>query len=168
MPRWNRALVTGASSGIGAAIARQLAADGVELVVVARDTGRLQALADELAVDVEVLAADLTQPADVERVAERLTATDAPVDLLVNNAGFGFVGRFTDLPYDKEHAVVAVNVVAVHRLSQAAAIAMTGAGGGAIVNIASVVGYLPAAGSATYAATKAFRSEEHTSELQSH
>jgi uncharacterized protein len=79
MSSWNRALVTGASSGIGAATARRL-------------------------------AADLTRSSDVERVAERLAAIEAPIDLLVNNAGFGFVGKYTELPYDKEHAVVAVNV----------------------------------------------------------
>lgn len=156
MTRWKRALVTGASSGIGASIARQLAADGTELVVVARDTARLEALAADLPVAVEVLGADLAHGDDLERVALRLTATEAPVDLLVNNAGFGFVGPYPDLPYEGERDVVAVNVVAVHRLSHAAASAMTRAGGGAILNIASVAGYLPSAGSATYAATKAF------------
>jgi hypothetical protein len=156
MSRWNRALVTGASSGICAAIARRLAADGTALVVVARDTGRLRTLADELPVPVEVLTADLADAADLERVAHRLSATDSPIDLLVNNAGLGFSGNFIELPYEREQAVVAVNVVAVHRLSRAAAAAMAGAGTGAIVNIASVAGYLPAAGSATYAATKAF------------
>jgi short-subunit dehydrogenase len=156
MPRWNRALVTGASSGIGAAIARQLAADGTELVVVARDRLRLDALAAEVAVDTEVLVADLRDPADVAVVAARLGATDEPIDLLVNNAGLGFTGRFAELDPARERDVVAVNVLALHELSHAAAVAMSAAGTGGILNIASVAGYLPSAGGATYAATKAF------------
>jgi short-subunit dehydrogenase len=156
MPRWNRALVTGASSGIGAAIARQLAADGTELVVVARDRLRLDALAAEVEVDTEVLVADLSDSADVAVVAARLGATDEPIDLLVNNAGLGFTGRFAELDPARERDVVAVNVLALHELSHAAAVAMSAAGTGGILNIASVAGYLPSAGGATYAATKAF------------
>ncbi|MEZ5245798.1 MAG: SDR family oxidoreductase [Acidimicrobiales bacterium] len=156
MPRWNRALVTGASSGIGAAIARQLATDGTRLVVVARDRNRLEALAAEAGVDTEVLVADLSDPADVAMVAARLGATDEPIDLLVNNAGLGFTGRFAELDPARERGVVAVNVVALHELSHAAAVAMSAAGTGGILNIASVAGYLPSASGATYAATKAF------------
>jgi short-subunit dehydrogenase len=156
MPRWNRALVTGASSGIGASIARRLAADGTDLVVVARDRDRLEALAATVPVQIEVLAADLSERADVGRVADRIRSTDAPVDLLVNNAGLGFTGRFAELDYERERGVVAVNVLALHELSHAAAVAMSAAGTGGILNIASVAGYLPSAGGATYAATKAF------------
>jgi len=156
MPRWNRALVTGASSGIGAAIARRLAADGTALVVVARDRERLETLAADVAVDVEVLEADLSDPVDVARVASRLRGDDAPIDLLVNNAGLGFMGRFADADYERERGVVAVNVLALHELSHAAAATMSAAGTGGILNVASVAGYLPSAGSATYAATKAF------------
>ena len=156
MPRWNRALVTGASSGIGAAIARQLAADGTELVVVARDRSRLDALAAAVDVETEVLVADLSDPADVALVAARIRSTDDPVDLLVNNAGLGFTGRYADLDQAQERGVVAVNVVALHELSHAAAVAMSATRRGGILNIASVAGYLPSAGGATYAATKAF------------
>ncbi len=156
MPPWNRALVTGASSGIGASIARQLAAQGVALVVVARDRQRLETLAAGVSVDVEVLVADLANPIDVARVADRLRSPDAPIDLLVNNAGLGFSGPYAALDYEAERRVVAVNVSALHELSHAAAESMAAAGSGAILNIASVAGYLPVGGSATYAATKAF------------
>lgn len=156
MSRWNRALVTGASSGIGASIARRLGADGTDLVVVARDRARLDALAAELPVSVEVLVADLSDAADVARVAERIRADHEPVDLLVNNAGLGFTGRFAELDYERERGVIVVNVLALHELSHAAATTMSARGAGGILNIASVAGYLPSAGGATYAATKAF------------
>jgi short-subunit dehydrogenase len=156
MPRWNRALVTGASSGIGAAIARQLADDGTDLVVVARDRARLDELAADAGVDVEVLGADLSIRDDVAGVAARRRAEERPVDLLVNNAGLGFTGRFADLDYERERGVVAVNVLALHELSHAAAVAMSTAGRGGILNIASVAGYWPSKSGATYAATKAF------------
>lgn len=156
MSSWERALVTGASSGIGREIARQLAAEGVDLVVVARDEKRLEALADELDVEVEVLVADLSDPDEVAVVGQRLAADDEPVDLLVNNAGFGQTGDFLDLDIDREGDVVGVNLVALHRLCHAAGAAMRARGGGGILNISSLASYLPAPGSATYAATKAF------------
>lgn len=154
--RWNRALVTGASSGIGDAIARQLAADGTELVVVARDEARLRALASELGEDrVEVLVADLADRAALATVEARLGA-DPAIDLLVNNAGFGFTGPFVDLDIDRECSVLAVNVEAVMRLSHAAGAAMRARGRGGILNVSSVAGTVPAPNSATYASTKAF------------
>lgn len=156
MPRWNRALVTGASSGIGTEMARLLADDGTDLVIVARDTARLEALAGELAVDTEVLTADLSDPTDVARVAARLGAESSPIDLLVNNAGLGFVGRFTDLDAQREGEVVQVNAVAVHQLCHAAAKSMVAAGRGGILNVASVTAFIPSAEGATYAATKSF------------
>ncbi len=156
--RWNRALVTGASSGIGDACARVLAAEGTDLVVVARDRDRLQRLAGELgsAVDVEVLAADLADPDQLACVEERLAGDDDPVDLLVSNAGFGKTGDFVELDIDVEAQVVAVNVTAVLRLAHAAGRRMASAGSGSILNVSSVAAYLPGPGSATYAATKAF------------
>ena len=84
--------MTGASSGIGREIARQLAAEGTALVVVARDAARLEALAAEVAVAVEVLVADLADPAQLAAVEARLADADRPVDLVVNNAGFGTYG----------------------------------------------------------------------------
>ncbi len=173
---WGRALVTGASAGLGAAFARELAAGGVELVLVARDGERLESLAAELPVPVEVLVADLADPADLARVAARLSASHPaepgdelpagaaqgdkvrgrPIDLLVNNAGFGTVGAFVDLPIEGGERQVSVNILAVQRLTHAAGTAMAARGTGTILNVASVAGFRPAARSATYGATKAF------------
>jgi uncharacterized protein len=155
--QWKRALVTGASSGIGDAIARQLAAAGTELVVVARDQARLTALAAELGeARVEVLAADLADTEAVGMVEARLRGDDAPVDLLVNNAGFGFTGDYVDLDLDRELDVLAVNVAAVMRLSHAAGATMAARGTGGILNVSSVAGFVPSPRNATYGATKAF------------
>lgn len=157
MTRWNRALVTGASSGIGKAIAEQLAADGTRLVVVARDRDRLEALASSLAVEVEVLVADLADSDALAWVEGRLADQDEPIDLLVNNAGFGLTGPFHGLDIARESAVVAVNITALHRLTHAAAAAMVErGGGGGILNVSSIAAFAPAPSSATYAATKAF------------
>ncbi|MEZ5410529.1 MAG: SDR family oxidoreductase [Acidimicrobiales bacterium] len=156
---WRRALVTGASAGLGAAFARELAAGGAELVLVARNRERLEALARELPVPCDVLVADLADPADVARVAARTAGGDrdgSPVDLLVNNAGFGTVGDFVDRPIEGEERQVAVNVVALQRLTHAAGAAMVARGSGTILNVASVAGFRPAPRSATYGATKAF------------
>lgn len=159
---WERALVTGASSGIGMAFARVLAARGADLVVTARDGERLEALAAELrsgsgrGVDVEVLVADLADRAQLDSVVARLEADDRPIDLLVNNAGFGFSGDFVELDRDGETSVVDVNIVALHRLAHAAGTAMSARGRGGILNVSSIAGYGPAPRAATYAATKAF------------
>lgn len=157
--RWPRALVTGASSGIGEAIARRLAAEGSDLVVVARDTERLERLAAELSsahgVEVEVLGADLGDAAQ-RRVVEGCLSDDAPVDLLVNNAGFGTHGRFAELPADGEEREVQVNVIALQRLTSAALGPMVERGHGHVLNIASIAALYPVPGSATYGATKAF------------
>ena len=153
---WNRALVTGASSGIGKAIAEQLAAAGTALVVVARDTERLNALAADLPVDVEVLTADLADPEAVATVADRLRTTDAPSDLLVNNAGLGFAQPTLETPDADDELTVAVNVVALHRLTRAAGQAMVERGGGTILNVSSIAGDMPGPQSGTYNATKAF------------
>jgi short-subunit dehydrogenase len=159
MARWRRALVTGASSGIGEAFARWLAADGVDLVVVARRAERLEALATALRSSVcrvEVLPADLTDAAGLERVAARLTDAAAPVDLLVNNAGFGTFGSFWELPLDGELAEIDTNVTALVRLTHAALGRMVPEGRGAVLNVSSVAGNQPGPGNAVYAATKAF------------
>ena len=154
--RWNRALVTGASSGIGWEIALLLAAEGTELVVVARDRERLERLASLVGVPCEVLVADLADPLQLSLVEARL-ATAPFVDLLVNNAGFGFSGRFDQMDVEQETAVIAVNVTAVSRLSHAAATSMVGrTGRRSILNVSSLAGFIPAASSATYGATKAF------------
>jgi short-subunit dehydrogenase len=159
-PRWRRALVTGASSGIGSEFCRHLAADGTDLVVVARTRDRLDQLAAELTdahgIAVEVLTADLTISADLAVVEERVAATDDRVDLLVNNAGFGINGKFSEIPVDDEESEIKVNVVALLRLAHAAVGQMTDSGGGGILNVSSIAGFQPGPRSANYSATKAF------------
>jgi short-subunit dehydrogenase len=154
------ALVTGASVGIGRAFAAGLAARGDDLVVVARDAKRLDELARELEarhdVAVQVLPADLLTGEGLASVECRLDDLDAPVDLLVNNAGFGTYGRFVELEVEHEVEEVELNVVAVVRLTHAALRSMEPRRSGAILNVASVAAYQPSPTSATYGATKAF------------
>ena len=151
------ALVTGGTSGIGAAFARALAARGDHLVLVARDADRLTSTAAELherfGVDVEVLAADLAVRADVERIAARLGDAVRPVDLLVNNAGFGIRQRLVSEDLSAFEHGFDVMVHAVMTLSAAAARAMTARGGGSVVNVGSTAGYVTMGG---YSALKAF------------
>ena len=153
------ALVTGASSGIGAALTRRLAASGHDVVVVARDGGRLERLAADLkqAHDgrVEVLAADLADPAELARVAARIGEGD-PLDIVVNNAGFGAYGRFDQLPLGGQTGQVQLNVLALVVLSHAALAVMAARGSGGLLNVSSTAGFQPGPGSATYSATKAF------------
>ena len=151
------ALVTGASSGIGRCFADTLAARGYDVVAVARDKARLDDLAAEVGGErVEVLVADLTEPTDLARVEERLADADRPVDLLVNNAGFGTTGRFAETDADAEEGQILLNVVALTRLARAALPQMIGRRAGAVVNVGSIAGFSPAPGNATYGATKAY------------
>jgi short-subunit dehydrogenase len=154
-----RALVTGASSGIGHAFAERLARDGYDLVVVARSREPLEALAGEVAerhaVEVEVLVADLTDPGDLGRVEARLGQAPG-FDLLVNNAGVGTVGAFADRDLDGEETQIRLNVLALVRLTHAALATMLPHRHGAIVNVSSMAALAPYPFTATYAATKAF------------
>jgi short-subunit dehydrogenase len=154
------ALVTGASSGIGEHIARLAAADGADLVVVARRTERLDRLATAMRVahqvSVEVLTADLTQEAGVAAVQARLADPARPVELLVNNAGFGVSGEFADLAQDDVVGQVRLNALALVRLTHAALPQMLAAGHGGVLNVSSVAGFFAMPGSAVYSATKAF------------
>ncbi|WP_030164636.1 SDR family NAD(P)-dependent oxidoreductase [Spirillospora albida] len=155
---YRTALVTGASSGIGESFARILAGRGTDLVIVARRADRLDALARELVeryrVAVEVLAADLTDPGQRGEVERRLRAE--PVELLVNNAGYGAFGAFAEIPLDDQLAEIELNVSALVRLTHAALPGMLGRGRGGVLNVASMSGYAPSPGSATYGATKAY------------
>ena len=156
-PQKTTSLITGATAGIGHEYAVQLAARGGDLVLVARDTARLEQVAEELRrahqVEVEVLVADLTDRADLARVEARLADRDRPVDLLVNNAGFGLKKRFLDNTADEETAMLEVLVTAVLRLSHAALGAMAERGHGGIINVSSVAAFLPRG---SYSAAKAW------------
>ena len=157
MTTWKRALVTGPTAGIGREIARQLAADHVDLVLVARRADRLEELRAELSgVEVEVVVADLAKPDDLERVAARLALDAAPIDLLVNNAGYGTFGNVWELSPSDAQGQIDVNVSALVRLSHAAATHMVAAGHGTILNISSIAGNQPGPRNAVYGATKAF------------
>ncbi len=158
--RVQRALITGASRGIGAAFARRLAAEGAALVLVARSTSDLDALAVELRdahdADVEVIVADLGNPKHLAAVETRVASMHRPVDLLVNNAGFGSAGEFADLDVDRETQIIELNVIALTRLSHAGAGAMAARGHGAVINVSSITAFQPGPHGAVYAAGKAF------------
>lgn len=152
-------LITGASSGIGAAFARELASRGHSLVLVARRREPLQALADELqarhAISAEVLLADLADDSGVARVEGRI-AEIGVLGMLVNNAGFGVHGKFVKADFDRLLDMIHVHVLASVRLCRAALPGMTVQGSGGIVNLASLAAFMPLPSSLTYSATKAY------------
>lgn len=153
------ALVTGASSGIGATYADRLARRGYDLILVARDVGRLEALARRLraesGVAVEVLPADLTVRADLVRVEQRLRA-DPAIGVLVNNAGMAAPGDLLGADPDLLETMIQLNVTAVTRLAVAAADAFAARGRGTIINIASVLALLPERFNGAYSGSKAY------------
>ncbi len=152
------ALITGASSGIGAEFARQLAPRCKSMILVARRADRLQALAAELAeqgVEAHCLAVDLADPVGVTRVVEAVRQK-GPVTLLVNNAGFSTLGPFVEQSPESQQAMVAVHVSATMTLSRAVLPFMKEAGGGAIINVSSLVAFVAMPDVAVYCGTKAF------------
>src|SRR5262249_38427418 len=159
MPR-EIALVTGASSGIGEALARRLARDGMHLALVARRGDRLEALASELraghAIDAHALPADLTRPGAVAALIGDLERRNLAVDWLVNNAGFGTVGLFHAMPIERELEQIALNVEALVELTGRLLPEMVRRHRGGVMNIASIGAYTPSPQMATYTATKAF------------
>lgn len=151
------ALITGATAGIGAEFARQLAARGSDLVIVARDADRLaataQALHDEFGVYVEELPADLLSAAGLAAVDQRLAADERPIDLLVNNAGYGIRGELDENAFDVEKQHLDIHVTVPLQLTQTALRGMLSRGHGRIVLIASVAAFTPRG---TYSAAKAW------------
>ena len=158
---WERALVTGASEGIGEAFARELARRGCDVVAVARRRRRLEKLAAELSaqhgVDMEVLPADLTDPEAIAAVEARLETDGAPIDLLVNNAGGASQQRpFLELDRERLAGDAALNALALLRLTHAAAQAMARRGCGHVINVSAGIAFYPLPGAAAYGASKAF------------
>jgi short-subunit dehydrogenase len=154
-----KALITGASSGIGAVYADKLAKRGYDLILVARDEGRLQATAKRLTAEtgrkVEVVRADLTKKEDLLRV-ENILQSDSQVSLLVNNAGMALIGSLADADPDQLEKLIALNVIALSRLTRAAVPALVKRGSGSIINVASVVALAPGMVGGAYSATKSF------------
>jgi uncharacterized protein len=154
-----KALVAGASSGIGAIYADRLARRGYDLILVARNGGRLEALAKRLAAEtgrgVETATADLNDKVDLRRV-ETLLRNDAAITMLVNNAGVGAVGSVLESDIDKMDDMIALNVSATTRLTYAAAPGFVARGGGTIINVASIAGIAPEILNGVYGGSKAF------------
>jgi short-subunit dehydrogenase len=153
------ALVTGASSGLGAIFADQLAKRGLSLVLAGRDNDRLTAVARRVAqtapdVDVELIVGDLGTDAGIDALVADLDGR--VIDVLVNNAGFGSYGPFSELDHVREHELVAVNVDALVRLTHAVLPRMLARGRGGILNVASIIAFQPGTYQATYGASKAF------------
>ncbi len=156
-PESHTALVTGASAGLGAEFARQLAESGLDLVLVARDRDRLDSVARRLERDygttAEVLPADLTDDAGLAAVVERLTDPARPVEIVVNNAGIGLLGDFEENPLDAERNLLRLHCEAALALTHAALQGMLGRGSGRIINVSSVAAFTPGG---TYSAAKAW------------
>jgi short-subunit dehydrogenase len=154
------ALVTGASSGLGVAFARQLAAMGANLVITARRADNLAALARELEerhkIAVTVLPLDLSEPGAAEKLHAETEGKGHPVDILINNAGGGLHQHFADAPWEKLARQIQLNVVALTELTHLFVSAMRKRGAGHILNVASIGAYTPTPTYATYAAGKAF------------
>ena len=149
-----KALVTGASSGIGREIARVLAQRGYDLILTARRVDRLTALASELPVQVEVIPADLTDRAQIRALWEKVRGED--IDILVNNAGRGLFGPFDKTDLDTELEMLEVNIVALHTLMKLFLPKMKARGSGRILNVASSAAFLPGPLLSSYYASKAY------------
>jgi short-subunit dehydrogenase len=152
---FRRALITGASAGIGERFAHVLGRAGVPCIVVARRGDRLRELADRYA-GFEVLEADLQADAGVAAVAERIASDNDPIDLLINNAGFGASGPLHEAAVERATGQVDLNVKALVALTHCAVVAFRSRGGGHILNVSSVASFLASPNMAVYAATKSF------------
>jgi hypothetical protein len=167
------ALITGASNGIGLELARRLAADGTDLILVARSVDKLQSIADELSglhgIKAGVIGQDLGYEGAAEELMQKLG--DQRVDMLINNAGFGEFGTFIDADIKRLNQMVQLNVAALTSLAHAMGRRMVAQGSGQILNVASIAGFMPGPGAAVYYATKAYVlsfSDALNYELKSH
>lgn len=147
-----KALITGASSGIGKEFAKILADKGYELILVARDEEKLKELKTELNTNVKVISMDLSIPDN----CKRLHAENSNIDLVINNAGFGDCGNFTQTSLDKEISMINTNITAYHILTKLYLIDMKKVNKGHILNVASIAGFMPGPLMATYYATKSY------------
>jgi short-subunit dehydrogenase len=151
------ALITGASAGLGATFSRHLAAQGYDLILVARRAAALEQLAADLrgkhGISAEVVTADLTRDDDVDRVCALLASSDR-LELLVNNAGFGTRGFFFEADAEQQDAMHRLHVIATERLTRAALPGLVARRRGGIINVASVAGFITGAGNISYCATK--------------
>jgi uncharacterized protein len=153
------ALVTGASSGLGALFAQRLAARGMSVILAGRDRGRLEQIAERVAhdspaVSAEMATVDLARPGGVAELLEAVGGR--PIEVLVNNAGFGTYGVFAESDADREKDLIGVNVAAVVALTRALLPGMLDRGSGAVLNVASTIAFQPAPRQAVYGASKAF------------
>jgi uncharacterized protein len=153
-------LITGASSGIGLELTKCFAADGCRLILVARNTPALEKLAEELReknkIEVIVLTADLSLTETPKLIFQELSAQKISVDVLVNNAGFGAIGAFAQLPLERQSEMIQVNITALMELTGLFLPGMIERRRGGILNVSSVAGFVPGPGMAIYYATKAF------------
>lgn len=147
-----RALITGASSGIGKEIAKELNKEGYDLVLVSRDKEKLEQAKKEINENAEIIALDLSDPENCKKLHEEARE----IDLLINNAGFGTFGEFIDTNLDKELSLINTNITAVHILTKLYLKDMQKRGKGQILNVASIAGYLPGPLMATYYASKSY------------
>lgn len=154
------ALISGASSGLGADFARQLAAMGVNVVLVARREDRLQAVAAEVrqtyGVQAEVIALDLSQDGAPQVLHDRLTAAGRSIDVLINNAGFGLYGRFTELDWAREHEMLQIDITALVHMTRLFAADMVARKSGYILQVSSIGAFTPSPLYASYSAAKSF------------
>ena len=151
-----RVLITGASSGIGRDMARILASQGYDLILVARDMNKLNQISKELKeknrINVEIISMDLSNEENCKELYKKVQN----IDILINNAGFGDCGNFTKTSLDKELNMIHTNIIAYHILTKLYLIDMKAKGSGKILNVASIAGFLPGPLMATYYATKAY------------
>jgi uncharacterized protein len=154
-----KALITGASAGLGEEFARQLAASGTDLILTARRKDRLEALAADLekqfGISVEIIPADLVETSDIERLEKRIAETP-DLDLLINNAGFGRIGRFATRPIEPSLEMTQVHIVAFIRLARVALAGMLARNRGALINVSSIAAFSTLSG-AVYSSTKNFQ-----------